>query len=120
MDNGARRSWRGAALAGARAADQWWERATSPTVSRGGDDGEPRWLDQELAHGMALAAERDTVSGAESEGFRKRRIYPCRIYPYGVSWVRLEQVIRELGLPAVVSRDERDADALLVLKSVYR
>jgi hypothetical protein len=29
-------------------------------------------------------------------------------------------VIRELGLPAVVSRDERDADALLVLKSMYR
>ena len=46
---------------------------------------------------------------------RKRRIYPL-----GVSRARLEQVIRELNVPAVVSRDERDADALLTIKSMYR
>ncbi|HEX8732533.1 MAG TPA: hypothetical protein VF725_10805, partial [Ktedonobacterales bacterium] len=113
VENGARRSGRGAALAGARVADQWWERATSQAPSRGVDDGGPRWLDQELARGAEVVAEREAALG--EEGFRKRRIYP-----YGVSRARLDQVIRELGLPAVVSRDERDADALLVLKSVYR
>ncbi|MDE3229252.1 MAG: hypothetical protein KGO05_05180, partial [Chloroflexota bacterium] len=113
VENGSRRSGRGAALAGARVADQWWERATPPVATRGGDDGEPRWLDPELARSAGVAAEREAASG--EEGFRRRRIYP-----YGVSRARLDQVIRELGLPAVVSRDERDADALLVLKSVYR
>jgi DNA-binding NarL/FixJ family response regulator len=38
----------------------------------------------------------------------------------GINRSRLEQAIRELGLPVVISRDERDADAMLVLKSLYR
>ncbi|MFI5277890.1 MAG: AAA family ATPase, partial [Ktedonobacterales bacterium] len=115
------RGSRGAALAGARAGDQWWESGASSSATsangRGGDGADaPRWLDSELARSAALVADRDAPH-AETDlaGFRKRRIYP-----FGVSRVRLDQVIRELGLPAVVSRDERDADALLVLKSMYR
>jgi len=118
VEGGSRRGSRGAALGGSRAGEQWWERREPPTMARGAaDETAPRWLDQELARGASLAAERDLARGAEPEpdGFRKQRIYP-----YGVSRVRLEQVIRELGLPAVVSRDERDADVLLVLKSMYR
>jgi hypothetical protein len=38
----------------------------------------------------------------------------------GLNRDRLEQAIRELGLPAVISKDEREADAMLVLKSLYR
>ncbi|HET9111675.1 MAG TPA: hypothetical protein VFN78_12680, partial [Ktedonobacterales bacterium] len=115
---GRERGSRGAAaLGGSRAGDQWWERRESQPSRRGGEDTEPRWLDQELARSAALVAEHDAARPAETDanGFRKRRIYP-----FGVSRVRLDQVIRELGLPAVVSRDERDADALLVLKSMYR
>jgi hypothetical protein len=37
-----------------------------------------------------------------------------------VSRVRLEQAIREMGLPAVISKSEQEADALLVLKNMYR
>jgi hypothetical protein len=47
--------------------------------------------------------------------FQKRHVYPV-----GINRSRLEQAIRELGLPVVISRDERDADAMLVLKSLYR
>jgi stage III sporulation protein SpoIIIAA len=119
MEGGsARRRPNGAALGGARAGEQWWERRSSPaSTTRSADNAEPHWLDQELARSAALASDRDVAHAAEADsaGFRKRRIYP-----FGVSRVRLDQVIRELGLPAVVSRDERDADALLVLKSMYR
>ncbi len=38
----------------------------------------------------------------------------------GINRSRLEQAIHELGLPVIISRDERDVDALLVLKSLYR
>ncbi|MBI2321720.1 MAG: AAA family ATPase [Chloroflexi bacterium] len=43
-----------------------------------------------------------------------------RIYPYGVSHNRLEQAIRELHVPAQVTRNLRDADAVMTLKNYYR
>jgi hypothetical protein len=54
---------------------------------------------------------------AETNGhvFRKRRIYPM-----GLNRDRLEQAIHELGLPAVISKDDHEADAVMVLKSLYR
>jgi stage III sporulation protein SpoIIIAA len=110
------------ALAGSRAGTAWWD-------TRGGGDAmeadaalarpAPRWLDPELARSAALAAERGEPSAihtAEADGAVRKR----RIYPLGVSRARLDQVIRELNLPAVISRDERDADALLTIKSMYR
>ena len=92
-----------------------------PDAARSGEAGEARWLDAELARSAALVAarERDERRAREvADGtapFRKRRIYPM-----GVNRGRLEQVILELGLPAVISRDESDADAWLILKSLYR
>ena len=117
VESGARRGPRGAALGGSRAGEQWWERRAPSSASSGAAEPEPRWLDQELARGSALAAEHSGARTADGgpDGLRKQRIYP-----FGVSRARLDQVIRELGLPAVVSRDERDADMLLVLKSMYR
>jgi hypothetical protein len=76
------------------------------------------WLDPELARSAALVQdEPGGVAAATPEPgvFRKRRIYP-----FGVSRVRLEQAIREMGLPAVISRSEQEADAILVLKNMYR
>ncbi|MDH7570281.1 MAG: AAA family ATPase, partial [Armatimonadota bacterium] len=43
-----------------------------------------------------------------------------RIFPYGVSRSRLEKGIRELRVPAAITRDWRDADVLLTLKAHYR
>ena len=54
-------------------------------------------------------------SPAENVQFRKRRIYPM-----GINRIRLEQAIRELSLPVILSRDESDADVVLVLKNIYR
>jgi stage III sporulation protein SpoIIIAA len=45
---------------------------------------------------------------------------PLRVYPFGVSRNRLEQAIAQLKVPAVVVRDQRDADLVLTLKNYYR
>ncbi len=80
------------------------------------------WYDQDLAGGIPeeLRMETETARITPIEGARveapRRRV----IYPMGISRARLEQVIRELGIPASVGYDERDADAVLVLKSVSR
>ncbi|MGO8951498.1 MAG: hypothetical protein ACLQUY_28360, partial [Ktedonobacterales bacterium] len=108
-------------IVGQRPTTPWWEDRREresnqiPLESAGG-----RWLDPELALGAALIEpeEYSQVEQPEQRSgsvFRKRRIYPM-----GINRSRLEQAIRELGLPVVISRDERDADAMLVLKSLYR
>lgn len=43
-----------------------------------------------------------------------------RVFPYGVSRNRLEKAIRELRVPATITKDWRDADVLLTLKAHYR
>ena len=43
-----------------------------------------------------------------------------RIYPYGVSVSKLDQAIKELKVPALISRDPNDADLILTLRSYYR
>ncbi len=45
---------------------------------------------------------------------------PVRIYPFGVSRNRLSDAIDTLRAPAVISRDPREADIVLTLKSYFR
>jgi stage III sporulation protein SpoIIIAA len=115
---------RSGVLAGPRPASAWWERRSSAREQDAASASEGpggRWLDPELALGAGLLDQTDGQRGGADEAeegtstFRKRRIYPM-----GVNRTRLEQAIRELGLPVVLSRDERDADAVLVLKNIYR
>ncbi len=42
------------------------------------------------------------------------------VWPWGVSRKRLEQAVRELGLPVVVVREPEEADAVITLRSVYK
>ncbi|MBI3944504.1 MAG: AAA family ATPase [Armatimonadetes bacterium] len=43
-----------------------------------------------------------------------------RVFPYGVSRSRLEKAIRDLRVPAAITKDWREADVLLTLKAHYR
>ncbi|HEX5502386.1 MAG TPA: R3H domain-containing nucleic acid-binding protein [Thermomicrobiales bacterium] len=45
---------------------------------------------------------------------------PLRVYPFGVSRNRLEQVAGALAVPATLTRDLRDADIVMTLKNYYR
>jgi stage III sporulation protein SpoIIIAA len=43
-----------------------------------------------------------------------------RVYPFGISRTRLEQAIRQMAVPVVISRDQREADVIITLKNYYR
>jgi stage III sporulation protein SpoIIIAA len=43
-----------------------------------------------------------------------------RIFPYGVSRNRLERAIRELKIPAYITKDSKDADVVITLKAHAR
>jgi stage III sporulation protein SpoIIIAA len=49
---------------------------------------------------------------------RTRR--PMSLFGFGVSRKRLEQAVRELGLPVTVARDLDEADAVVTLRNYYR
>ncbi|MCM8748454.1 AAA family ATPase [Thermomicrobiaceae bacterium CFH 74404] len=56
------------------------------------------------------------VSASAPEPSRKT----LRVFPFGVSRNRLEQVISQLMVPAVLVRSLGDADAVITLKNYYR
>jgi hypothetical protein len=118
-----RRPGSGGALMGqGPLASRWWEeRRDRERLSAGATVEGPggRWLDPELARGAAFIQHEEDLPRPDGQTaastFRKRRIYPM-----GINRNRLEQAIHELGLPAVITKDEQDADAFIVLKSLYR
>jgi stage III sporulation protein SpoIIIAA len=60
-----------------------------------------------------IGAQRPTSSRAQ--GAR-----PMRVFPFGVSRKRLEQAVRELGVPVTVARDLDEADAVVTLRNYYK
>jgi hypothetical protein len=132
-----RRGWGASPLVGTPLRPPWWERSraggraesgTSGYRSANGDDASG-WLDPELALSAALRDDEEedswarggrTGARAGGNGVDASTPRPRRIYAMGVNRNHLEQAIRELGVPAVIVRDDREADAVLVLKNVYR
>jgi hypothetical protein len=125
----ARTQGRRGSLAGSTLGTPWWRdpatlsgRAGAP-ASHGTAQPGARWLDPELAGdqpddgrtGNTSAADDGATLSESPPAFRKRRLYAM-----GVNRNHLEQAIHELGLPAIVTRDDREADAVLVLKTLYR
>jgi stage III sporulation protein SpoIIIAA len=43
-----------------------------------------------------------------------------RVFPQGISRKRLEQAVRDLGLPVVIARDVDEADVVMTLKNEYK
>lgn len=66
--------------------------------------------------------ERFAARGREETAERPRHPLPAtvRIFPYGVSRNRLERAIRELRVPAHITNDAQDADAVIALKAHFR
>jgi hypothetical protein len=126
-DAGGRRGGKPSPLAGEQPRAPWWEQPRESAY----DARVRSWLDADLARGAPLDDAEDdhgafgaeaagnaagaVVAGDASRSFRKQRVFAM-----GINRNHLEQAIRELGLPAVISRDEREADAVLVLKGLYR
>jgi len=70
-----------------------------------------------LATAAAARFEREAARGDGREAPSPTSV---RIYPYGVSRSRLEKAIRELHVPAVLTKDWNEADAIIILKAHYR
>ena len=43
-----------------------------------------------------------------------------KVYPFGISWTRLEDAARGLNLPVAIVREPEDADVVITLKNYYR
>src|SRR5207253_10981833 len=43
-----------------------------------------------------------------------------KVYPFGLSWTRVEEAARGLGLPVAIVREPDEADAVITLKNYYR
>lgn len=43
-----------------------------------------------------------------------------KVYPFGISWSRVEEAARGLGLPIAIVREPDEADVVITLKNYYR
>ncbi len=85
-------------------------RQPRPAVSADADDSRLEPVQDDLPGDVVPAMPRGR--GTEAK--------PLRVYPFGVSRNRLELSIEQLGVPAVVVRDPRDADLVMTLKNYFR
>ncbi len=69
-----------------------------------------------------MRSERDFEDSGVFDRPRLHKKMPAtvRIFPYGVSRNRLERAIRELRVPAFITNDSQEADAVIALKAHFR
>ena len=79
-----------------------------------------RELEQALAE-MGDEASVDRPIGAQRPASERARAHrPMSVFAFGVSRKRLEQAVRELGVPVTVARELDEADAVVTLRNYYR
>jgi stage III sporulation protein SpoIIIAA len=77
--------------------------------------------DADASEERRLEAALDRPVGANRpQRLATRQHRPMSLFAFGVSRKRLEQSVRELGLPVTVARDLDDADAVVTLRNYYR
>jgi stage III sporulation protein SpoIIIAA len=63
----------------------------------------------------------DASFGAASLTVEGGALLPTlRVFPHGISRKRLEQAIRDVGLPVIIAREPDEADVAMTLRSEYR
>jgi stage III sporulation protein SpoIIIAA len=83
-----------------------------------GERGERYAPDQQGGRGSLLDRPVGATRPGEPVDRAARR--PMSMFGFGVSRKRLEQSVRELGLPVTVARDLSEADAVVTLRNYYR
>ena len=71
----------------------------------------------------AGAATREAAEAVERRSTPRAPLSPrerTRVYPFGISWKRLEDAGRALGLPIVIVRTPEEADVVMTLRNYYR
>ena len=62
----------------------------------------------------------DAAFGAEALTVEDGTLPTLRVFPHGISRKRLEQAIRDAGLPVIIAREPDEADVAMTLRSEYR
>jgi stage III sporulation protein SpoIIIAA len=78
---------------------------------------------REMERALAEMDERvvDRPVGAQRPASDRARTHrPMSVFPFGISRKRLEQAVRELGVPVNVARDLDEADAVVTLRNYYK
>jgi stage III sporulation protein SpoIIIAA len=95
----------------------------SPTAGGGGQAQAERDARRELEQALAEmdnAATARPIGANRPTAQRAQGARPMSVFPFGVSRKRLEQAVRELGVPVSVARDLDDADAVVTLRNYYK
>jgi stage III sporulation protein SpoIIIAA len=79
-----------------------------------------RELEQALAEMDDRAALDRPIGATRPANDRVRTHRPMSVFAFGVSRKRLEQAVRELGVPVNVARDLDEADAVVTLRNYYK
>jgi stage III sporulation protein SpoIIIAA len=85
-----------------------------------GSGPEARPARREAARFAELVEERPEEQAGGSVEAGSPALTTVRVYPFGISRARLEQAIRQMAVPAIISRDQDDADVIITLKNYYR
>jgi stage III sporulation protein SpoIIIAA len=87
----------------------------------------PQQRERDHAGQLTVSTIKPTREPAEAVERRSTPRMPTRdiretvkVYPFGISWSRLEEAARGLNLPVAVVREPEDADVVITLKNYYR
>jgi stage III sporulation protein SpoIIIAA len=83
-------------------------------------EGDAAAADTQRALEQALRDVRGAPERADALRPTGRPARGMTVFPFGVGRKRLEQAVRELGVPVTVARELDDADAVVTLKNYYR
>jgi stage III sporulation protein SpoIIIAA len=79
-----------------------------------------RELEQALAEMDDQAAVDRPIGAQRPTAVRAQQARPMSVFAFGVSLKRLEQAVRELGVPVTVARELDEADAVVTLRNYYK
>src|SRR6266508_501473 len=88
----------------------------APEIRERGMDGEIARTTQAPSRSVADAVEHRSTPRIADESVRET----IKVYPFGLSWTRVEDAARGLGMPVAIVREPEDADVVLTLKNYYR
>jgi len=89
----------------------------APEVRERGTDGQVAVSTQAPSRAPSEAVERRSTPRLPPTNGGRETI---RVYPFGLSWNRVEDAARGLGLPVAIVREPEDADVVITLKNYYR
>src|SRR5260370_7876845 len=88
----------------------------SPEQRERDSGGEVKVSTARATRDAADAVERRRTPRTPSRDIRET----VKVYPFGISWSRLDDAARGLNLPVAIVREPEDADVVITLKNYYR